>query len=173
MAGYWNNTHARPVPIERITIEKLEFILSRARRVGECLVHQNKHHTGYAYIRINGERFPAHRTIKAVATGKNPPELVTDHLCRVTACIRPSHLEFVDNIENVRRGISSQIFIDTVVARKKNQTHCKHGHEFTPQNTGLSRVPISNGRFTIGRHCKECHKLRERKRRRDAKENRI
>ena len=173
MAGYWNNTHARAIPIERITIEKLEFILSRARRVGECLVHQNKHHTGYAFVRINSERFSAHRVIKAIATGENPSNLVTDHLCRTTACIRPSHLEFVDNVENIRRGVSARIFIDTIAARKKAQTHCKYGHEFTEKNTYVKKVQLRNGSFIDGRSCRECHKLNERKRRRDAKENRV
>ena len=39
---------------------------------------------------------------------------------------------------------------------RKRQTHCKHGHEFTPENTYIAR----NGT----RHCRACAKEHERKR---------
>lgn len=56
------------------------------------------------------------------------PELVIDHLCRVPLCVRPTHLEAVTSAENSRRGFGAT----AVNARK---THCKRGHEFTPENT--------------------------------------
>ncbi len=37
---------------------------------------------------------------------------------------------------------------------RRNQTHCKHGHEFTEANT----IRLKSG----GRHCKECNKIRAR-----------
>jgi hypothetical protein len=51
-----------------------------------------------------------------------------DHLCDVTLCVNPKHLEPVTVRENVLRG-------DTLTARNLAKTHCKQGHEFTPQNT--------------------------------------
>lgn len=167
----WNNTNARPIPIEQITIEKLASIVGKAKRVGDCLIHPNKHHTGYAHIRINGQKYSAHRIIKAVATGTNPTNLVTDHLCRTKNCIRPSHLEFVENLENVRRGVSWDIFRKTVIADKKNQTHCKNGHEFTETNTRIS-VRKDTRPGTERRSCRECHRLTEQRRRDRAKSSR-
>lgn len=43
---------------------------------------------------------------------------------------------------------------------RKAQTHCKRGHEFTAENTYLS----TNGT----RHCRECSRMHDRKRNRDA-----
>lgn len=44
---------------------------------------------------------------------------------------------------------------------KKKQTHCKHGHEFTPENTIVRR---KDG----GRACRECRRRHDRNRGRDA-----
>ncbi len=46
-------------------------------------------------------------------------------------------------------------------ARNKSKTHCKWGHEFTPENTG------KNGKN--GRSCKKCKAIREAKRRESKK----
>jgi hypothetical protein len=70
-----------------------------------------------------------------------------DHLCRNRACVRPNHLETVGNRINVLRGANPA----AVNARK---THCVHGHEFAPDNTG-SR--LKNGRPT--RDCLTCKKM--------------
>jgi hypothetical protein len=50
-----------------------------------------------------------------------------DHLCRVRCCVNPNHLEAVTRRINLLRG-------NTIPARKAAQTHCEHGHEFTPDN---------------------------------------
>lgn len=34
-----------------------------------------------------------------------PAELQLDHLCRVTSCVNPMHLESVTRSENLKRGI--------------------------------------------------------------------
>lgn len=47
---------------------------------------------------------PAHRIYYEREHGEVPRELVLDHLCRVRACVNPSHLEPVSHAENVRRG---------------------------------------------------------------------
>lgn len=77
--------------------------------------------------------------------GRPPAGLVTDHLCRVRNCVRPSHLEFVTTAENVRRGAKGSLV-----------TRCPQGHEYTPANT------ISG---TGRRQCRACHIVRDRSRR--------
>ena len=47
--------------------------------------------------------------------------MVTTYL----ACVNPGHIEAVTNQENVRRGAAAV-------------THCRNGHEFTPENTYLT-----------------------------------
>lgn len=70
-----------------------------------------------------------------------------DHLCRNHDCVNPEHLEVVTQAENMRRGIGAT----AINARK---THCKHGHEFTPEN--IYRRPN-------GRECMTCLKERNAK----------
>lgn len=66
--------------------------------------------------------------------GPIPEGLSLDHLCRHPWCVNPAHLDPVEHAENVRRGASGI----KAMARAALQTHCKHGHEFTPENTRIS-----------------------------------
>lgn len=89
---------------------------------------------GYGRIRRSrgrrkpGESMYAHRLAYEMFVGPIPEGLVIDHLCRNRACVNPAHLEPVTHVENVMRGVG----VAAVNARK---THCKNGHEFTPENT--------------------------------------
>lgn len=53
--------------------------------------------------RISNSRL-AHRESFVRAKGTIPVGLTLDHLCGVTSCVRPDHLEPVTHAENVRRG---------------------------------------------------------------------
>lgn len=59
-------------------------------------------------------------------------EEVIDHLCRNTKCCNPMHLQVVEQRVNVARG-------NWPSAVNKRLTHCKRGHEFTPENTRISK----------------------------------
>ena len=97
----------------------------------------------------------AHRLAYEMFVGPIGEGLTIDHLCRNPACVNPAHLEPVTMRENLMRG-------DTLTAQKAAQTHCVHGHEFTPENTYVK----ANG----CRLCKACtrERVREIKRRQRA-----
>ena len=83
----------------------------------------------------------AHRVAYELTNGPIPDGLELDHLCRVRHCVNPSHIEAVTHRENTLRGTGP-------IPHRARQSHCKHGHEFTPENT--YRLP--NG----CRHCRTC-----------------
>ena len=78
----------------------------------------------------DGEKrvFLVHREAWTILRGPIPDGLVIDHLCRNRRCMNPAHMEPVTLGENVLRG-------EGICAQRKRATHCKHGHEFTPENT--------------------------------------
>lgn len=86
----------------------------------------------------------AHRVAYERCIGPIPDGLEIDHVrargCEHRNCVNPAHLEAVSHWENVMRG-------DTIAAKRRAQTHCIHGHEFTPENTYIWRG---------GRSCRAC-----------------
>ena len=59
----------------------------------------------YGNFRIGERMFLAHRVAYYLSTGENPPAgMVIDHVCRVTRCVNPEHLEVVTQQENLARG---------------------------------------------------------------------
>jgi len=69
----------------------------------------------------------AHRFVWEQERGPIPKGLELDHLCRVKLCVNPDHLEPVTHRENMRRSHSW-------AGENARKTHCKRGHEFTPEN---------------------------------------
>jgi hypothetical protein len=87
---------------------------------------------GYGLFREGpGRTRPAHRWAYEHIVGEIPEGLQLDHLCRVRNCVNPNHLEPVTAAENSRRA---------------RVTHCKRGHELTPDNVYWQRS------------CKTCRK---------------
>lgn len=82
---------------------------------------------GYGSFRWGGKNRLAHRIAYQLAKGPIPHGMTVDHLCRITACVNPAHLELVSLVENVRRSRSAN----------KTKTRCPKGHKYTPENTML------------------------------------
>lgn len=98
---------------------------------GECWVSIRPHNPlrwKYPKIYVDGQHREVHAIAYDILVGPIPPGYVHDHLCRVPACWRPSHLESVTNGENVLRGFGPP-------AMNARKTHCKRGHAFTKENT--------------------------------------
>lgn len=102
---------------------------------------------GYACF-WDGERTQGgHRWAYQRFVGPIPEGYTIDHLCRNMVCVNPAHMEPVPIGVNTSRS-------NNVSARNARKTHCKRGHEFTPENTFLT----AKG----GRGCRECRNMRQR-----------
>lgn len=106
---------------------------------------------GYEKFQYEGKPIYAYRWLYSQLVAPIPEGLTIDHLCRTPECVKPEHLEPVPLRVNILRGLKGQGAIN---ARK---THCKHGHEFTPENTLLYKS-AANGNLV--RHCKRCIRIR-------------
>lgn len=71
--------------------------------------------------------YNAHRAVYEHFNGPIPDKLTIDHLCRITRCVNPDHLEAVTLKENLLRGNGP----GAINARK---THCIRGHVLAGEN---------------------------------------
>lgn len=67
--------------------------------------------------------------------------MTLDHLCFKPSCVNVQHLAVATLSENAQRQ------------RSAAKTHCKNGHEFTPENTYI-RTGFRNGKRT----CRTCQR---------------
>lgn len=99
-----------------------------------CFIWLGSNNGSYGTFFLDSRCRRAHGVAYEWTFGPVPDGLVLDHLCRLTLCVNPHHLEAVSQRENVRRG--------EVV-----KTHCIKGHPLTLANTY---------RGTWGRRCRDC-----------------
>ena len=102
--------------------------------------------SGYGTFWLEGRRMVAHRWPFESINGPVPKGLELDHLCRVRACVRPSHLEAVSHRTNIIRGASNELA----------KTHCPQGHPYSGANLVTRRG--QNGR--LKRTCRSCGRRR-------------
>lgn len=82
-----------------------------APHLGRCwLWAASANEQGYGHFtpQKNKRSLCAHRWSYQQLVGPIPEGLHLDHLCRVPACVNPSHLEPVTPFENTRRGIEAR-----------------------------------------------------------------
>jgi hypothetical protein len=78
---------------------------------------------GYGSISEGRRSLVAHRVVYEQLVGVIPEGLQLDHLCRVTRCVNPDHLEAVTGRINTLRGIGP-------TAQNARKTQCPAGHAY-------------------------------------------
>lgn len=126
------------------------------------------HGYGNFYVPLGDGKYKqiqAHRWAYEALVGPIPDGATLDHLCHTRAittcrdgkacphrrCVRPDHLEPIPLAINIQRGGNG------------TKTHCKRGHEFTPENTYI----MKNG----GRSCRACMKIHQQNRKARQRQN--
>jgi len=94
---------------------------------------------GYGAIRIAGKTLRLHVFIFEILVGPVPEGMQLHHRCEVKRCCNPDHLKIRTQLAHSAEHLA---------------THCKQGHELTPENTIIHR-PRSGQRH---RQCRECRK---------------
>lgn len=77
--------------------------------------HETRYGARYGTVRRPGEEVPisAQRYMWEKLRGPVPPNMDLDHLCRVTLCCNPDHIEPVPHVINVRRGKNTRLSLET------------------------------------------------------------
>lgn len=118
----------KPQPPKSHKLTEAQRFWAFVEKTPTCWIwHGYVHRKGYGrFNRIGSNQ--AHRVAYELLVGPIPEGLTLDHLCKSKACVNPEHLEAVTNKVNTLRG-------GNACAMNARKTHCKYGHEFTPENT--------------------------------------
>jgi hypothetical protein len=110
---------------------------------------------GYSMTSFRSKRVRLHRWSLAHKLGRPiAPKMQAGHSCDNPPCWNPDHLYETTNQQNhIDGGKRGRM-------NGQSKTHCKHGHEFTPENTYWSRRYTVNGVVGMIRNCRECSRIK-------------
>jgi hypothetical protein len=127
------------------------------RKTETCWLWTGATSHGYGHFHLNAEgginhQVRAHRFSYELLIGPIPAGMTLDHMCHTLdckvpvaecphrRCVNPAHLAPASLADNTRR------------TGARHKTHCKRGHEFTPENTWVFVSSVGGP----GRMCKTC-----------------
>jgi hypothetical protein len=150
----WAAANKKRYPFMTDAKRALQFIRARCAPLQNgCIQFLGKVtvKTGHSQASFGGRRWTSHRFIYHALVGPIPYGLHVCHSCDNPRCMNIDHLWLGTQLENNRDMYAK--------GRGKYQanryTHCKNGHEFTQENTRITKQGF--------RQCRECNRLRLRK----------
>ncbi len=160
---------------EEVRAEGRQRILARIDVAENGCWHWNQGGTGnkgYFTMHLAGKDYPVHRLAYELFVGPIPTGMVIDHACHTRdsscfagngclhrRCVRPDHLQPVDQATNVQLGRSWSI--------NGLKTHCPRGHAYDGANTCYVKTKTGG----TARRCRACGRDKQRERRRRHKES--
>jgi hypothetical protein len=138
----------RPMPLAK-TLERQCIPVPEA---GCWLWLGSTTHKGYGRIHKKGRLITAHRAALIARGAVLKPGMMVCHKCDTPSCVNPDHLYIGTLVENTRDRVERGRGW-----RRSSQTHCKRGHEFTPENT--RSYLMSTG--YVARYCRTCERARK------------
>lgn len=131
---------------DRFTRTESERFWPKVEVTGFCWLWSGaKLPSGHGVFSIKGKPKSAHRWSYENLVGPIPEGLHIDHLCRITSCVNPDHLEPVTQQENNRRGYG-------ISSKFRGRTRCSRGHEYSEGSYYITKRGA--------RMCKACCKIR-------------
>lgn len=156
------NTYSKPTGFQNATLDKVEKVFRKVYFDTSCWKYLGSiNKDGYGRFNFNNREILAHRAIYELFFAEIPSKIVVDHSCHNNSdciggrscihrrCVNPKHLVLASISANNRSGNSTkwQTF----------KTHCKHGHEFSKENTYLVK---KEGKIKA-RQCIRCSRARK------------
>jgi len=158
----WQEKHMSPSPFPRRPLPPITDVVRAYfdARVERIPFDTCWHWTGtlsqrgqYGLLNVPPlSQYRAHRVAWEIYRGPLPADTRSiDHLCRVSDCVNPDHLEVVTQKTNVLRGVGP-------TAENARKASCLRGHPFTPANTWVFTGKDGYTR----RACRECQRMHSR-----------
>lgn len=128
----------------------LARILKRTKPEGDCLMwlgfkYQSRGSTSwYGSTNYHARNWRVHRLVAHLTQRPAKTGECVMHTCDNSLCVNPAHLSYGTLQENLRDAKLKGSY-------RYHESHyktCKHGHEFTPENTYVTKQGF--------RQCKEC-----------------
>ena len=88
---------------------------------------------GYGKTSLGSKAIRAHRLSWILQVGPIPDGLLVLHKCNNPSCVNIEHLYVGTKRDNAFDCVKA----GTHFSMGRGQTHCKRGHEFTPENTRM------------------------------------